>query len=102
MSHITTHYTRLRALALSGRDVSHDLKGGARLAVRVRGDQVTLTIARKGVEVGQVEERTFRRDCFVPTSAERIPKEGQSTRSEGSATWYLVGYRWEDNWQEAR
>lgn len=84
-------YTELhRNAARTGTDRAFDLKGGARLAVRVQSGVVTLTISRKAKKVGATELEVFKRDCNVPASAVRFPLEGQGQRGDA---WY-VAYRW--------
>jgi hypothetical protein len=80
----------------TGQDAARDLHGGARLAVRVQGDVTTLTIARKTKRVGDVELKTFVRDCGVPEHAIRFPLEGQGTREVESVLYYYVAYRWRE------
>jgi hypothetical protein len=67
---LTSIYTELhRQAARTGTDRAQDLKGGARLAVRVLEGVVTLTIARKGKKLGATEIEVFKRDCNVPETA---------------------------------
>ncbi len=80
----------------TGRDASRELHGGARLAVRVQDGVVTLTIARRTKRVGDVELKTFKRDCNVPESAIRFPLEGQRIVERDGATWHAVSYRWKE------
>lgn len=94
---LSSIYTELhRNAARTGTDRATDLKGGARLAVRVQAGVVTLTISRKGKKVGDVEIVVFKRDCNVPESAVRFPQEGQRTKEHEGATWYAVTYRWRE------
>jgi hypothetical protein len=81
----------------TGRDAARELHGGARLAVRVIGDVTTLTIARKTKRVGDVELRTFVRDCGVPDAAIRFPQEGQNPRERDGLTWWSVSFRWRED-----
>lgn len=93
---LTGIYTDLhRQAARTGQDRRQELKGGARIAVRVRDGVVTLTISRKGKKLGDVEITTFRRDCGVPATATRYPLDEQGTRKdEAGAQWWCVTYRW--------
>jgi hypothetical protein len=78
----------------TGDDRATDLKGGARLAVRVRSD--VITISRKEKALGATEVETFKRDCGVPATAERLPDAGQRTRERDGATWHTITYRWRE------
>lgn len=80
----------------TGHDAARDLHGGARLAVRVQGDVTTLTISRQKKRVGDVELKTFLRDCGVPSTAVRFPQEGQNPREADGVTWWYVAYRWRE------
>jgi hypothetical protein len=80
----------------TGDDRATDLKGGARLAVRVRSDVITLTISRKEKALGATEIETFKRDCGVPATAERLPDAGQRKRERDGATWHTITYRWRE------
>jgi hypothetical protein len=80
----------------TGDDRATDLKGGARLAVRVRSDVITLTISRKEKALGATEVETFRRDCGIPATAERLPDAGQRKRERDGATWHTITYRWRE------
>jgi hypothetical protein len=96
----------------SGQVQQADLKGGARIYVRVAGSagsQVTVTFARRGKRLGDTELTTFGAHCNIPASAERLPASGQAERQStrivndeehGSIpiaeTWYAVGYRWRE------
>lgn len=83
--------------ALSGGEVRRlQLSHGARLAVRVRGATVELTIARPEKPVGDVELQTFRAHCGIPGNAIRTPETGQATREERGKTWHLVTFTWTD------
>jgi hypothetical protein len=73
-------------------DRALDLKGGARLAVRVVDGVTTLTISRKGKRLGDTELVTFKRDCAIPPDAARYPAEGQGLKGD---SWY-VAFRWSD------
>jgi hypothetical protein len=73
-----------------------NLRGGARLVVRVNENVVTLTIARKAKKVGDTELITFKRDCAVPDNAIRFPQEGQNTRDADGQTWWYVAFRWSE------
>jgi hypothetical protein len=81
----------------SGQDAFRELHGGARLAVRVTGDVTTLTISRHTKRVGDVELRTFLRDCGVPERAVRFPQEGQTPRERDGETWWCITYRWRES-----
>lgn len=86
--HLLTKATR------SGQDEHADLKGGARLALRVMDGQIALTIGRSPQRVGDRELITFRQICRVPETARRIPTEGQAQREVDGKTWYVVGFVW--------
>lgn len=76
-------------------DRAIDLRGGARLAVRVKEGVTTLTISRKGKRVGATELETFRRECGIPAYASRWPAEDQATRKDDEGfLWFFVAYRW--------
>ena len=93
-------YTELhRRAAASGEDRALDLKGGARLAVRVQAGIVTLTISRKAKRIGDTELITFKRDCGVPDSAIRFPLDSQGTKEHDGATWHYIAYRWREDGQ---
>ena len=82
----------------TGEDRSHTFSGGARIAVRVQGGVVTLTIARKTKRVGSVELETFKRDCGVPAGAVRWPADGgQATREAAGVTWWCIAFQWEES-----
>ena len=84
-------YTELhRRASQTGEDRAIDLKGGARLAVRVRDGVTTLTISRKGKRLGDTELTTFKQHCSVPPTATRFPADGQGLKGE---SWY-VAFRW--------
>lgn len=80
----------------TGTDRPLNLAGGARLVVRVTGDIVTLTIARKTKRVGDRELITFKQHCGVPDSAIRFPQEGQNPRESDGITWWYLAYRWRE------
>ena len=91
-------YTELHRRAReSGEDRALDLRGGARLAVRVLDSVTTLTISRKGKALGSTEIETFKRDCGVPSTAIRFPLEGQRTIERDGATWHAITYRWRED-----
>jgi hypothetical protein len=88
---LSSIYTELHRRARdSGEDRSMELKGGARLAVRVLDGVTTLTISRKGKRLGDVEIVTFQHQCAIPSDAARYPAEGQSMHGD---SWF-VAYRW--------
>jgi hypothetical protein len=90
-------YTELRRrAAASGEDRALDLRGGARIAVRVADGITTLTISRSKKPLGATEIETFKRDCGVPASAIRFPLEGQRTIERDGATWHAITYRWRE------
>lgn len=90
-------YTELhRRASESGQDRALDLKGGARLAVRVQGGVTTLTISRSKKALGSVEIETFKRDCGVPASAIRFPMEGQGVKEHDGMPWHYIAYRWRE------
>lgn len=80
----------------TGQDAFRELNHGARLAVRVQADVTTLTISRKNKPVGEVELKTFKRDCGVPESAVRFPLEGQTKRDRDGVVWHSITYRWRE------
>jgi len=87
-------YTELHRRAReSGEDRGLDLRGGARIAVRVLDGVTTLTISRKGKKLGDIEIITFERDCGVPATAARYPAEGQSMHGD---SWF-VAFRWKED-----
>jgi len=81
----------------SGQDRALDLKGGARLAVRVKDGIVTLTISRSKKPLGATELETFRRDCGIPASAIRFPLDEQGTRYQEGIRWWYIAYRWRED-----
>ena len=86
-----------RQAARTGQDRALELKGGARLAVRVREDVVTLTISRSKKPLGATEIETFKRDCGVPSTAIRFPQEEQGTRKDDQGVlWWYIAYRWRE------
>lgn len=90
-------YTELhRRAAASGEDRALDLKGGARIAVRVQAGVVTLTISRSKKLLGATEIETFKRDCNVPATAIRFPLEGQGVKEHGGMSWHYIAYRWRE------
>jgi hypothetical protein len=95
MSKITTLYGHLLHQArATGRDQHAELLKGARLSVRAARGQITLTIARKGKRVGDVELTTFRAHCGVPETALRWPEQGQDFIEREGAGWWRVAFRW--------
>lgn len=80
----------------TGEDRAQTLKGGARLAVRVQADVVTLTISRGTKRLGATEIETFKRDCGVPPDAIRFPQEGQAVRQGDDQPWHYIAYRWRE------
>lgn len=94
---LSSLYTELhRRASETGDDRAIDLKGGARLAVRVQQGIVTLTISRKSKRVGDTELITFRRECGVPEHAIRFPQEDQNTKERDGAVWHYIAYRWRE------
>lgn len=89
-----------RSAQETGADQARELRGGARLGVRVLGDITTLTISRKSKRIGDVELRTFVRDCGVPATAIRFPLDGQTVRERDGAQWHSVTFRWRDEVSE--
>jgi hypothetical protein len=90
-------YTELhRQSRESGEDRALDLRGGARIAVRVQDGITTLTISRSKKPLGAAEIETFKRDCGVPPDAIRFPLEGQRTIDREGATWHAITYRWKE------
>jgi hypothetical protein len=95
VSKITTLYGHLLHQArATGRDQHAELLKGARLSVRIADGQITLTIARKGKRVGDVEMTTFRTHCGVPDGAIRWPAEGQDLIERDNVGWWRVAFRW--------
>jgi hypothetical protein len=87
-------YTELHRRAReSGEDRALDLRGGARLAVRVLDGVTTLTISRKSRRLGDTEIVVFKRDCGVPPDAIRFPLEGQGLKGDA----YYVAFRWRES-----
>ena len=82
-----------RARATS-EDQACQLRGGARIVVRVRAGIVTLSLGRKEKPLGDREEITFMVACRVPVGATRIPAVGQIEREKDGAIWHVVGFRW--------
>lgn len=80
----------------TGEDRATDLRGGARIAVRVRANVITLTISRKEKALGATEIETFKRDCGVPSAAECLPDAGQRVRVRDGASWHTITYRWSE------
>jgi hypothetical protein len=94
---LATMYQELHRRALeTGEDRALDLRGGARLAVRVKDGIVTLTISRAKKQVGATELETFRRDCGIPASAIRFPLDEQGTRTVDGVIWWYIAFRWRD------
>lgn len=90
-------YTELhRQAARTGTDRAQTLTGGARIAVRVADGIVTLTISRKGKQLGATELEVFKRDCNVPSTAVCFPLEGQGTKEHDGAMWHYIAYRWRE------
>lgn len=88
-------YTELHRRAReSGEDRALDLKGGARIAVRVQAGITTLTISRSKKPLGATEIEVFKRDCGVPSDAIRFPLEGQGTKEHSGMPWHYIAYRW--------
>jgi hypothetical protein len=86
-----------RRATQTGEERATDLRGGARLAVRVQAGVVTLTISRKAKKVGSTELEVFKRDCGVPSAAIRFPQEGQNTRTVEDVLYYYIAYRWRES-----
>lgn len=91
----------LAGARLNGRTHRMTLAGGAHVAVAVRDGMITVSISRLGVDVGAVEERTFRREFAIPDDAERIPAVGQGRRVLGHPTtvqgdYHYVAFRCRD------
>lgn len=101
-SYLSRLFTHLVAGArLNGRTHRLTLAGGAHIAVAVRDGMITVSISRHSVDVGAVEERTFRREFAIPDDAERIPVVGQGRRMLGHQTtvqadYHYVAFRWKD------
>ena len=91
---LSSIFTELhRNAARTGQDRAMDLRGGARIAVRVQAGVVTLTISRKEKALGATEIETFKRDCAVPSDAERL----QRLRQREGATWHTITWRWRED-----
>lgn len=89
--------TLLHNARRTGQKRQMDLRGGARLGVRVRDGWIILTIARKDKPVGDTELGTFRRICGVPATADRRPPHSQAVLvDEAGTTWQYLIYVWED------
>lgn len=86
-----------RNAARTGTDRAQELRGGARLAVRVQAGVVTLTISRARKKLGDVEIVTFKRDCGVPANAARYPLEGQGQKEIESVLYFFVAWRWNED-----
>jgi hypothetical protein len=98
---LSSIYTELhRNAARTRTDRAMELKGGARLAVRVSAGVVTLTISRKGKRVGDTELITFKRECNVPDDAIRFPLDEQGTRTVDGILWFYIAYRWREEASE--
>lgn len=95
---LTNIYTELHRRAReTGEDRSADLRGGARLVVRVLNDVTTLTISRPKKPLGATEIETFKRDLAIPIEAVRFPLEEQGTRKGGDGViWWYIAYRWRE------
>lgn len=92
---LSSIYTELhRNAARTGTDRAQDLRGGARLAVRVQAGVVTLTISRAKKKIGTTELEVFKRDCGVPETAVRFPLDEQGTKEHDGALWYYIAFRW--------
>jgi hypothetical protein len=96
---LATMYQELHRRAReTGQDRATTLKGGARLAVRVQQDIVTLTISRSKKPLGATELETFRRDCGIPGHAIRFPLEEQGTRKDDDGIlWFYIAFRWRED-----
>lgn len=94
---LATMYQELhRRASATGEDRALDLRGGARLAVRVQDGIVTLTISRSKKPVGATELETFRRDCGIPANAIRFPLDEQGTRTVDGIRWWYIAFRWRE------
>jgi len=94
---LSSLYTELhRRAKASGEDRALDLKGGARIAVRVQADITTLTISRGKKPLGVTEIDVFKRDCSVPETAIRFPLEGQGVKEHDGMPWHYIAYRWRE------
>ena len=97
MAPLATLYQQLVTQATrSERDRSADLPGGARIAVRVRDGQQTVTFSRMRVRLGVTELMTFVRHCAIPNEARRIPGQlsEQGQRVVDGVVWWYVAYTW--------
>jgi len=98
---LSSIYTELhRNAARTGQDRAMELKGGARLAVRVQAGVVTLTLSRKAKKLGATEIEVFKRDCGVPETAIRFPVEGQRLSDHEGEPWHSITYRWREDGSE--
>lgn len=79
---LATLFKRLTAEAEAGGSAFARLKQGATVRIRARG--------RRGVPVGDVEERTFRDHGHIPAHADRVAFD---PTPDG---WHYVSYTWEE------
>lgn len=92
---LTGIYKTLRMQSARKRvPVGQNLKSGARLTVSVKGDTVTVIIARPDKSLGGVEIETFKVHCQILAGALRAPAEGQQVLEEDGVTWHRVAWRW--------
>ena len=95
---LSSIFTELhRNAARTGQDRAQELRGGARLAVRVQAGVVTLTISRAVKKLSSTEIEVFKRDCGVPPTAVRYPAEGQGTKQFADAPHHFVAFRWRED-----
>jgi hypothetical protein len=79
----------------SGQDRGITLSHGARVAWRVKDGGIVFSIARAEKPLGDQEINVFRGAAGVPTSAERVPAEGQKqSKATDGAVWYRVAWKW--------
>jgi hypothetical protein len=95
VSKIATIFAELvRNARRTGEDRRATLGRGARMAVRVKDGEITLTLARTPGRLGESELITFQRHCQIPGNALRWPATDQHQRQEDKVTWWIVAYRW--------
>lgn len=76
-----------------------ELQGGARITIRLEGDEITVAFSRLGKPVGDTELVTFKAYCSIPPTAERLPAGSAQTRILDKTITphqyrHFVGFRW--------
>jgi hypothetical protein len=94
MSLASLYLEMYRNAARTGDDRALSLRGGARLALRVKDGQITLNIMRKGKPISATELETFRVMCSIPVAAQRYPADGQGEKEIDGQSWRYVAFRW--------